>query len=88
MLIILWVSEQSKNIYLLFLYIGSQLEIWLELYPQRYSQETLFIPILFIQNIIHSTTIIENMNIIHNILAIVRTGTIHYSYMYHFLPTL
>ena len=46
-------------------------------------QETLFIPILFLETTIHSKIITENTNTIHGI----HTGTIHYSYQRKFLTT-
>lgn len=36
--------------------------------PQKYSQETLFIPILVIEKNIHSNTLTKSIDIIHDIL--------------------
>ena len=67
-----------------------KLGIWVELYivyslhfaqellfTLGYSHETLFIPILFLEIIIHNNIVIENTDTIHNIL-IIHTETIHY----------
>ena len=51
----------------------------------EYSQETLFILILFPENTIHRNTFIENTDTIHNILTN-QIGTIHHSYQRQIFP--
>ena len=80
-----------------------KLEIWVELYSwhyaqvycssQEYCQETLFIPLLFPLITINKSTIIKNIDIIHNIfliqklaLFIICTG-INFFLFSKFLPT-
>ena len=59
--------EQSKNICLLFIHSSGHSKIWVELCSRHYSWETLFIPMLCIENIIHSNTITNNIGSICNI---------------------
>ena len=47
---------------------------------QKYSQETLFIPIIFLEITFHHMSVVENIDNVHNIL------TIHYSCRHHFIP--
>lgn len=48
------------------------LRIWVGLYSQLYSHETLFTPFLFTENTIHNNIITENTDTIHNIHTIRR----------------
>lgn len=51
----------------------------------QYYQETMFIPISFLVNLINSINIIENTNAIPKILTI-QTNTIHDAYRRQYLP--
>ena len=55
--------KQGKNSCLLFIHSYWHLELWVELYTWHYSQESLFIPGLFIEYTIHSINIIEHNDI-------------------------
>jgi hypothetical protein len=55
--------KQSKNSCLVFILSYWHLEFWVELYSWHYSQESLFIPELFIEYTIQSINIVENNDI-------------------------
>ena len=75
---ILW-GPQSKYEYLFTIQtFRLTLENWVMFYSRHYSQETLFILVLFTENTIHNIIIIENIDIIHTFLTIY-TSTIHHS---------
>ena len=87
--------EQSQVIHLVFIHsrwtwkfgwsytLGTMCKIY-SLFKE-YLQNTMFTPILFLENTIHSNTSIENNDTTHNSLTI-QTSTIHYSYQHQFLP--
>ena len=50
-----------------------------------YSHEMMFVVVLFVENIIHSSIITENIDTIHSVLTL-QPITIHYSYQRQFLP--
>ena len=83
-LYIWWLLEQSKNIHSLFIHSGRHFEIRVMLYSQHYSCESQFTWVLFIENTILCTTIIENTNTIHNFLVI--RIDINFSLFSKFLP--
>lgn len=80
--------KHIKNIHWLFKDSGGHLNFWVELCMWHYSHETLFISILFTRIIIHSNTIIENIDITHNILIIhTTTFIIHTGINFFLFPT-
>ena len=92
---VLWTPKNNK-IYFYYTYIWVEfgnfggvilltLCVEINIYPNEYSQETLFILVLFLDNTIHSSTIIEILTLFHNI-HIIHNGIIHYSYRHQFHP--